>query len=170
MRYARYNLKDYNPDNVRTGHFVTRMYEHFPEAKNLRAMNTLMLQLNDQPRNQRGCLLAPRAIYAYQVWLDGIFMGLPYRVLTRVNDLCARTGSPDLRRCCRSGQRRPMSALSTQPPVSTAMPGTKTATCSGATTKPAFRSTAGARPGLVLIMALVELLDALPEDYARRGG
>ncbi len=49
----RYNLKDYNLDNVRTGHFVTRMYEHFPEAKNLRAMNTLMLQLNDQPEPKR---------------------------------------------------------------------------------------------------------------------
>ena len=41
-----YKLLDYNLDNVRTGHFVTRMYEEFPERKNLRAINTLMRQLN----------------------------------------------------------------------------------------------------------------------------
>ena len=28
-----YKLLDYNLDNVRTGHFVTRMYQHFPENK-----------------------------------------------------------------------------------------------------------------------------------------
>ena len=40
-----YNLLDYNLDNIRTGHFVTRMYMHHPEAKNLIALKTLMKQL-----------------------------------------------------------------------------------------------------------------------------
>ncbi len=76
-----YKLLDYNLDNVRTGHFVTRMYQNFPEKKNLKAMNTLMRQLNDQPRTKEG-VYWHKAIYAYQVWLDGIFMGLPFRALT----------------------------------------------------------------------------------------
>lgn len=76
-----YRLLDYNLDNTRTVHFVTRMYREFPEAKNLRAINTIMKQFNDQPRTNEG-VYWHKAIYAYQVWLDGIFMGLPGRVLS----------------------------------------------------------------------------------------
>ena len=38
-----YNILDYNLDNIRTGHFVTRMYQQWPEPKNLIAMQTRML-------------------------------------------------------------------------------------------------------------------------------
>ena len=77
-----YNILDYNLDNIRTGHFVTRMYQQWPEAKNLLAMKTMMKQLQDQPRTKADKVFWHKAIYAYQVWLDGIFMGLPYRCLT----------------------------------------------------------------------------------------
>ena len=77
-----YNILDYNLDNIRTGHFVTRMYQQWPEAKNLLAMKTMMKQLKDQPRTKADKVYWHKAIYAYQVWLDGIFMGLPYRCLT----------------------------------------------------------------------------------------
>ena len=77
-----YNILDYNLDNIRTGHFVTRMYQKWPEAKNLLAMKTMMKQLQDQPRTIADKVFWHKAIYAYQVWLDGIFMGLPYRCLT----------------------------------------------------------------------------------------
>ena len=77
-----YNLLDYNLDNIRTGHFVTRMYQLKPEAKNLAAMQTMMKQLDKQPRTVADKVYWHKAIYAYQVWLDGIFMGLPYRALT----------------------------------------------------------------------------------------
>ncbi len=77
-----YNLLDYNLDNVRTGHFLTRMYQINPEEKNLRAIQTLMQQLQDQPRTKVDHVFWHKAIYAYQVWLDGIFMGLPFRCLT----------------------------------------------------------------------------------------
>ena len=77
-----YKLQDYNLDNVRTGHFVTRMYLQWPEAKNLMAMKTMMKQLQDQPRTVADKVYWHKAIYAYQVWLDGIFMGLPFRCLT----------------------------------------------------------------------------------------
>jgi len=77
-----YNILDYNLDNIRTGHFVTRMYQQWPEAKNLKAMQTMMRQLQNQPRTIADKVFWHKAIYAYQVWLDGIFMGLPYRCLT----------------------------------------------------------------------------------------
>ena len=77
-----YNILDYNLDNIRTGHFVTRIYQQWPEAKNLLAMKTMMKQLQDQPRTETDKVYWHKAIYAYQVWLDGIFMGLPYRVMT----------------------------------------------------------------------------------------
>ncbi|MDE5827803.1 MAG: glycoside hydrolase family 88 protein, partial [Duncaniella sp.] len=76
-----YKLDAYNLDNVRTGHFVNRMNQNFPEQRYIKAMNTLMRQLNDQPRTNEG-VYWHKAIYSYQVWLDGIFMGLPFRVLT----------------------------------------------------------------------------------------
>ncbi|MBR1410200.1 MAG: glycoside hydrolase family 88 protein [Prevotella sp.] len=77
-----YNILDYNLDNIRTGHFVTRMYQQWPEAKNLKAMQLMMKQLQNQPRTIADKVFWHKAIYAYQVWLDGIFMGLPYRTLT----------------------------------------------------------------------------------------
>ena len=58
------------------------MYQKWPEAKNLLAMQTMMKQLQDQPRTIADKVFWHKAIYAYQVWLDGIFMGLPFRVLT----------------------------------------------------------------------------------------
>ena len=60
---------------------MTRMYQVDPELKNLRAINTMMRQLAEQPRTNEG-VYWHKAIYAYQVWLDGIFMGLPFRALT----------------------------------------------------------------------------------------
>ena len=77
-----YDILDYNLDNIRTGHFVTRMYQQWPEQKNLLAMQTMMKQLQNQPRTKADKVFWHKAIYAYQVWLDGIFMGLPYRCLT----------------------------------------------------------------------------------------
>jgi rhamnogalacturonyl hydrolase YesR len=77
-----YNILDYNLDNIRTGHFVTRMYQQWPQKKNLLAMQTMMKQLQNQPRTIADKVYWHKAIYAYQVWLDGIFMGLPYRCLT----------------------------------------------------------------------------------------
>ena len=67
-----YNILDYNLDNIRTGHFVTRMYQQWPEAKNLAAMKTMMKQLQNQPRTITDKVFWHKAIYAYQVWLDGI--------------------------------------------------------------------------------------------------
>ena len=59
-----YDILDYNLDNVRTGHFVARMYQQWPEAKNLLAMQTMMKQLQDQPRTIADKVYWHKAIYA----------------------------------------------------------------------------------------------------------
>ncbi|MCR4995534.1 MAG: glycoside hydrolase family 88 protein [Bacteroidales bacterium] len=77
-----YHLEEYNLDHVRTGHFVTRMQHLQPDSRKLKALYTLMNQLDEQPRTDADSIFWHKAIYSYQVWLDGIFMGLPFRVLT----------------------------------------------------------------------------------------
>ena len=77
-----YKLEDYNLDQVRTGHFVARMYQLYPEKKNLLALQTLIRQLRKQPRTEQDKVFWHKTIYSYQVWLDGIFMGLPFYTLT----------------------------------------------------------------------------------------
>ena len=78
-----YDLQEYNLDHVRTGHFLVRMQIVNPELRLMPAIGTLMQQLDHQPRTAVDSVFWHKAIYAYQVWLDGIFMGLPFRVLAR---------------------------------------------------------------------------------------
>lgn len=78
-----YKLADYNLDNVRTGKFILRMMKECPELVNdgtQTAVNTLFSQLQNQPRTKEG-VWWHKEIYHDQVWLDGIFMGLPFYTL-----------------------------------------------------------------------------------------
>ena len=72
-----YRIEDYNLDKVRTAKFVLRWDQLYPEEKNRKALLTLFGQLEKQPRTDEG-VWWHKAIYQKQVWLDGIFMGLPY--------------------------------------------------------------------------------------------
>lgn len=74
-----YSPDAYNLDNVRTGKFLAAMHRRKPAENTRKAIATLMTQLRDQPRTLEG-VYWHKAIYASQVWLDGIFMGLPVRV------------------------------------------------------------------------------------------
>lgn len=79
-----YKLEDYNLDNVRTGRFVLRMNRLFPEysTKGTKsAVRTIFKQLEKQPRTKEG-VWWHKEIYHWQVWLDGIYMGLPFYVMS----------------------------------------------------------------------------------------
>ena len=162
-----YDILDYNLDNIRTGHFVTRMYEKWPEAKNLKAIQTMMKQLQKQPRTIADKVFWHKAIYAYQVWLDGIFMGLPFRCLTA------------------SQLYKPKDALKIYDDAVNQLKITYERTLDPKTglNRHAYDETrktfwADKETGLSqhcwgraqgwYTMALIEVLDALPEDYARR--
>jgi len=192
-----YNLLDYNLDNIRTGHFLTRMYQLNPESKNLMAIHTLMQQLQNQPRTEVDRVFWHKAIYAYQVWLDGIFMGLPFRCLT------AATLPSSLLSPLRGSQRGlPHSSLSSSLPPEGESEGAvspnaiyndavnqllttyeRTLDPETGLNRHAYdetRNTFWADPQTGLsqhcwaraqgwfTMALIEILDALPQNYARR--
>ncbi len=75
-----YRYEDFNLDNVRTARFLYRMNKLMPQKKIESALGTLFRQLINQPRTQEG-VWWHKAIYANQVWLDGIYMGLPFYTL-----------------------------------------------------------------------------------------
>lgn len=162
-----YKLLDYNLDNVRTGHFVTRMYEVDPELKNLRAINTMMRQLSEQPRTNEG-IYWHKAIYAYQVWLDGIFMGLPFRALT-----ASRLYAPDHATEIYNDAVDQVKSTYDR----TLDPATGLNRHAWDESREMFWSDdvtglsqhCWGRAQGWYTMALVELLDAMPSDYARRG-
>ena len=167
-----YNMLDYNLDNIRTGHFVTRMYQNWPEAKNLLAMQTMMKQLNDQPRTIADKVFWHKAIYAYQVWLDGIFMGLPFRTLTAPITTSAKNKK-------KGAVTKIYDDAVNQLKITyqrTLDPKTGLNRHAYDETRKAFWSDnetglsqhCWGRAQGWYSMALIEVLDALPEDYARR--
>ena len=174
-----YNILDYNLDNIRTGHFITRMFEHWPEAKNLLAMQTMMKQLQDQPRTIADKVYWHKAIYAYQVWLDGIFMGLPYRTLTA--PVTAFIGAKTAKQ--KAAAQKQVTAIYDDAVNQLKITYQRTLDPKTGLNRHAYDETrktfwADKETGLSqhcwgraqgwYTMALIEVLDALPEDYARR--
>lgn len=166
-RIRGYSMEAYNLDNVRTGKFVTAMQRKYPTDKGRLALVTLMTQLQNQPRTQEG-VYWHKAIYAWQVWLDGIFMGLPIRVanagdfypadeakaiyddaVDQLNRTYARTLDPA------TGLNRHA--------------WDETRLMFWADTVTGLSSHCWGRAQGWYTMALVEILDALPQDYTRRG-
>ena len=186
-----YNILDYNLDNIRTGHFVSRMYNLWPEPKNLLAMQTMMKQLEDQPRTIADKVFWHKAIYSYQVWLDGIFMGLPFRCLTapitekdakvKSNHKAPRNATLD-----RGQESSKFKVQSIYDDAVNQLKITYQRTLDPKTglNRHAYDETrktfwADKETGLSqhcwgraqgwYTMALIEILDAIPQDYARRG-
>ena len=162
-----YKLKDYNLDNIRTGHFVARMYQQHPEAKNLLAMNTLMKQLSQQPRTEADHVFWHKAIYSYQVWLDGIFMGLPYYTLSAsmlLKPQEAKKVYDDAVEQAKTTYERtldPLTGLNRHA-------WDETRQMFWADRNTGLSQHCWGRAQGWYTMALIELLDVLPEDYERR--
>ena len=162
-----YNMSDYNLDNVRTGHFLMRMYQENPEPKNLTAIQTLMRQLENQPRTKSDHVFWHKAIYAYQVWLDGIFMGLPFRCLAAsatMNGTAARAVYDDAVNQLTVTYNRtldPLTGLNRHAYD-------ETRNTFWADPQTGLSQHCWARAQGWYAMALIEILDALPRQYARR--
>jgi len=166
-----YDMLDYNLDNIRTGHFVTRMYQKWPEKKNLTAMETMMKQLQNQPRTKADKVYWHKAIYAYQVWLDGIFMGLPFRCLTApIMDKAQRSTSNAQRIYDDAVNQLKITYQRTLDPKTGlnrhAYDETRNTFWADKTT--GLSQHCWARAQGWYTMALIEVLDALPAKYKRR--
>ena len=163
-----YKLEDYNLDNIRTGHFVARMQELYPEEKNLKAIQLMMRQLQKQPRTVKDKVYWHKAIYSYQVWLDGIFMGLPFYALTARDLLPAKKAKKiyddAVNQISITYQRTydPVTGLNRHAYD-------ETRDMFWANKETGLSQHCWGRAQGWYSMALIELLDALPEDYARRG-
>lgn len=164
---ATYKLEDYNLDQIRTGHFVARMYQNYPEEKNLKAIETLMKQMKKQPRTKEG-VYWHKAIYAYQVWLDGIFMGLPFHALTANMLLKAKKATKIYDDAVDQISKTYARTLDPKTGLNRHA-WDETHTMFWADKETGLSQHCWGRAQGWYTMALIELLDALPEDYARRG-
>lgn len=72
-----YDLDKYNIDMLNSGNVLLYLYEKEKKEKYLKALQTLRLQIDGQPRTSEGSFWHKK-IYPYQVWLDGLYMGMPF--------------------------------------------------------------------------------------------
>ena len=73
----KYDVEEYNLDFIPAGRVLFSLYDKTGEKKYRTAIETLQDQLRRQPRTKCGSFWH-KGIYPYQVWLDGLYMGLPY--------------------------------------------------------------------------------------------
>ncbi|WP_346838667.1 glycoside hydrolase family 88 protein [Microbulbifer sp. SAOS-129_SWC] len=72
-----YVQSKYNIDSINSGKMLLRMYEQTGAEKYRSAAATLRAQLKDQPRTSAGAFWHKQR-YPNQVWLDGVYMGIPF--------------------------------------------------------------------------------------------
>jgi len=72
-----YELEKYNIDLLNSGNVLLYLYEKEKKDKYLKALQTLRSQIDGQPRTKEGSFWHKK-IYPYQVWLDGLYMGMPF--------------------------------------------------------------------------------------------
>jgi unsaturated rhamnogalacturonyl hydrolase len=72
-----YNQDEFRLDDVTPGRVLLFLYQETKNEKYLKAANNLREHLRRQPRTDEGGFWH-KQIYAYQMWLDGIFMGCPF--------------------------------------------------------------------------------------------
>lgn len=76
---ATYEMDKYNLDMICMGRTALRVYQRTGEEKYKKAMDSLLVQLEGQPRTKEGGFWH-KEIYPNQMWLDGIYMACPFMV------------------------------------------------------------------------------------------
>lgn len=72
-----YKLEDYNIDQINSGKLLFRIYDNTHEEKYLKAIELLASQFKNQPRTSEGGFWHKK-VYPNQMWLDGLYMGTPF--------------------------------------------------------------------------------------------
>jgi unsaturated rhamnogalacturonyl hydrolase len=72
-----YKFCDYNLDKINPGNNLIILYQRTGLEKYKNALEQLVTQLDGQPHNPDGGFWH-KAIYPYQMWLDGIYMSSPF--------------------------------------------------------------------------------------------
>ncbi len=74
---SQYDLEDYNIDAVNSGKFLFDLYEKTKDERYLKAIHHLRDQLKTHPRTSEGGFWHKKR-YPHQMWLDGLYMGAPF--------------------------------------------------------------------------------------------
>jgi unsaturated rhamnogalacturonyl hydrolase len=72
-----YKPDEHNIDAVNSGKFLFKIYETSKDQRLLKAIKFLRDQLNVQPRTSEGGFWH-KLRYPHQMWLDGLYMGAPF--------------------------------------------------------------------------------------------
>ncbi|WP_341224977.1 glycoside hydrolase family 88 protein [uncultured Arcticibacterium sp.] len=72
-----YDLGSYNIDNINAGKYLFYMNDKSEDKRYRDALDTLRSQLETHPRTNAGGFWHKK-IYPYQMWLDGLYMGAPF--------------------------------------------------------------------------------------------
>ncbi|ABR47117.1 glycosyl hydrolase, family 88 [Alkaliphilus metalliredigens QYMF] len=73
----RYEIEEFNIDNINTGKVLFDLYEMTRESKYKKAAMQLREQLQKHPKTEEGSFWHKK-IYPNQVWLDGLYMAMPF--------------------------------------------------------------------------------------------
>ncbi|MDI6024686.1 glycoside hydrolase family 88 protein [Corticibacterium sp. UT-5YL-CI-8] len=87
---AGYSVEEFNIDNILAGRALIYLYGLSGKERYLNAARHLGRQLEEHPRTRSG-VYWHKNIYPRQVWLDGLYMGLPFQI-----ELGLLTGNDDL--------------------------------------------------------------------------
>ena len=73
----KYNREEYSLDRINSGKIFFRIYEQTHQEKYKKALDLLRSQFDGHPRNADGGFWHKK-IYPPQMWLDGLYMGMPF--------------------------------------------------------------------------------------------
>ncbi|MFC1776049.1 glycoside hydrolase family 88 protein [Pseudomonadota bacterium] len=72
-----YEPEKFNIDHINSGKMLQRLYAREGDPKYRAAIDTLAAQLVDHPRTSEGAFWH-KLRYPHQLWLDGVYMGMPF--------------------------------------------------------------------------------------------
>lgn len=70
-------IEDFNLDNINGGKNLIYLFRKTGDERYRKALDKIYSQLEKQPRLKNGNFWH-KAIYPYQIWLDGVYMALPF--------------------------------------------------------------------------------------------
>ena len=79
-RIPNYKRSNYTVDHICPGRTLFRLYDMTGKEKYRKVMDTLYLQIREQPRTPEGGFWHKK-IYPQQMWLDGLYMAQPFYAL-----------------------------------------------------------------------------------------
>lgn len=162
-----YDYDEFNLDNIRPARLLLQYNRLFPQDKVSKALPTFFKQLENHPRTKEG-VWWHKKIYANQVWLDGIYMGLPFYTLS-AQEL---KGKKQAKKYYDDAVDQVTKTFRRTYDAQTGLwkhAWDETHSMFWADKQTGLSKHTWARAMGWFVMAMTEILDALPQDYARRG-